>query len=224
MGNANGGSSRRDLAFVLSQDGKQLYMTGDARIYATSYAGSYVTVDATNAMNAVIIQAPDLYDAYKAKVNVSYFGSDTQGEAVLKIDADASGNAKEGYASLTISAMRTNLLDGCVPYEIKGMKLILKGYTVGDGSYGENQTDIEFDITADARLLGKGTYNGTGMTAGLMSINLDNTEFMPDLPAKELAAEYTSKCSSRAPTSRSSTTSTWSTVPTSREYATFPTT
>ena len=89
--------------------------------------------------------------------------------------------------------MGTKLLDGCVPYEIKGMKLILKGYTVGDGSYGENQTDIEFDITADARLLGKGTYNGTGMTAGLMSVNLDNTEFMPDLPAKELAAEYTGK-------------------------------
>ena len=193
VGNANGGSSRRDLAFVLSQDGKQLYMTGDARIYATSYEGSYVTVDAAHAMNAVILQAPDLYDAYKAKVNVSYFGNDTQGEAVLKIDADANGNAKEGYASLTISAMGTNLLDGCVPYEIKGMKLILKGYTVGDGSYGEYTTDIEFDITADARLLGKGTYNGTGMTAGLMTVNLDNSEFMPDLPAKELASEYTGK-------------------------------
>ena len=194
MGDGAGSSHRANLTFTLSEDGKSLYLPGtadEARIYSVSYTGSYVTVDAANALQAYIPVAPELYDNYSANLAADYLGNTLDAEATLALDADLNGQAKEGYAALHVSAMGSDIISACVPYEIEGMTLTLKGVTVGDGNYGEQTVDLQFTITDDARLLGQGTYYGTGMTAALMQVDLASQEFLPALPGVELAAKYT---------------------------------
>ena len=194
QGDGEGGNHRANLVFQLSDDLQKMWLAGDdTKIYATSYAGSYVSITQDNPLEAPVIVIVPLEDHYTAKLTATYYDSPVETTGELFIDQDASGNAKEGYATLKITAMGSDVISSCVPYTYDNNVLTLKGVTVGDGNYGTTTADIVFNVTPDGRVQGTGTYYGTNMTTAFMQVDLASDDFVPAMPGDELAAKYTGK-------------------------------
>ena len=194
QGDGEGGTHRANLVFQLSDDLQKMWLAGDdTKIYATSYAGSYVSITQDNPLEAPVIVIVPLEDHYTAKLTATYYDSPVETTGELFINQDASGNAKEGYATLKITAMGSDVISSCVPYTYDNNVLTLKGVTVGDGNYGTTTADIVFNVTPDGRVQGTGTYYGTNMTTAFMQVDLASDDFVPAMPGDELAAKYTGK-------------------------------
>ncbi len=183
-GSQSGETSRKNLVFTVSDDMTRLYLDGegeDAKIYSTT--GGYVSIDINNSLVGEV-KAPakvELADKYMGKAQFDMFGSKGEADVSLFIDSDNDGAAKDGYATLTATAMGTAMISSCVEYTLADNILTLHGVTVGDGNYGTTVTDIVFNVNSDATLIGTGEYYGDNMNTAFMKLILTDVILSPVL-------------------------------------------
>ena len=97
-----------------------------------------------------------LAETYNGKVSMEFFGSLYELNAKIVFGKDENGAAKEGYATLKIWETENFNVEvaECVPYEVSGNTVVLKGVTVGagDGSVDTKNIDLTFTVNEDGNL------------------------------------------------------------------------
>ena len=181
VGVKEGGFERRNLVFRVSDDMRSMYLTGFdeyTRIYSTSYTGSFIDLNESNA-----VVAPDdvkLADEYQGKFSVLNFGMESgEADCTLKLNKDVDGNAKDGYAAISAPFMGAYLMNATAKYSVSGSSLTLHDITVGDGNYGTKNVDIVFTITPEGNLTGSEAYYGPDMMTAFMQIDFSKGMFTP---------------------------------------------
>ena len=98
----------------------------------------------------------ELAETYNGKVSMEFFGSLYELNAKIVFGKDENGAAKEGYATLKIWETENFNVEvaECVPYEVSGNTVVLKGVTVGagDGSVDTKNIDLTFTVNEDGTL------------------------------------------------------------------------
>ena len=124
----------------------------------------------------------ELAETYNGGATLDYFGMSIELQASLVFGKDASGNSKEGYVTLTISEkeMLGLELSECVPYEVNGNTVVLKGVTVGDGNYGTKQEDLTFTVNADGTLSSTNKIYGPTMDTAAAQFDFSGCVFTPE--------------------------------------------
>ena len=124
----------------------------------------------------------ELAETYNGGATLDYFGMSIELQASLVFGKDASGNSKEGYVTLTISEkeMLGLELSECVPYEVNGNTVVLKGVTVGDGNYGTKQEDLTFTVNEDGTLSSTNKIYGPTMDTAAAQFDFSGCVFAPE--------------------------------------------
>ena len=124
--------------------------------------GGYI-VDAILVVEGAVEPEPELpgtpaelAETYNGKVSMEFFGSPYELDAKIVFGKDENGAAKEGYATLKIWESENFNVEvaECVPYEVSGNTVVLKGVTVGagDGSVNTKNIDLTFTVNEDGTL------------------------------------------------------------------------
>ena len=124
--------------------------------------GGYI-VDAILVVEGAVEPEPELpgtpaelAETYNGKVSMEFFGSPYELNAKIVFGKDENGAAKEGYATLKIWESENFNVEvaECVPYEVSGNTVVLKGVTVGagDGSVDTKNIDLTFTVNEDGTL------------------------------------------------------------------------
>ena len=124
--------------------------------------GGYI-VDAILVVEGAVEPEPELpgtpaelAETYNGKVSMEFFGSPYELDAKIVFGKDENGAAKEGYATLKIWESENFNVEvaECVPYEVSGNTVVLKGVTVGagDGSVDTKNIDLTFTVNEDGTL------------------------------------------------------------------------
>ena len=98
----------------------------------------------------------ELAETYNGIASMSFFGSQYNMQVSIVFGKDKDGAAKEGYATLKVwdyESFNMEVSD-CVPYEVNGNTVVLKGVTVGagDGTINTKQVDFTFTVNEDGTL------------------------------------------------------------------------
>ena len=122
---------------------------------SAAYSGEHVF---TVAEATPEVPNAELAATYKGTLAVDYMGMMTLDiVTTLNIDKDADGNDKEGYATLNFLQSEFNVdITDCVPYEVTGNTVVLKGVTVAaeaQNAYDTKQVDLTFTVQEDGTLL-----------------------------------------------------------------------
>ena len=97
----------------------------------------------------------ELAATYTGVASFIFFGDQYNAQVSIQFNKDKDGAAKEGYATLKVLEESFNMeVSDCVPYEVNGNTVVLKGVTVGagDGTTNTKQVDFTFTVNEDGTL------------------------------------------------------------------------
>ena len=151
----------------------------------------------------VAVPDAELAETYNGKVSMEFFGSTYELSTMIVFGKDETGAAKEGYATLKIWDYENFGIEiaECVPYEVNGNTVVLKGVTVGagDGSINTKNVDLTFTVNENGTLSSTEKVYGPTPDTSIILFNFGNgvftpevvTPVVPETPALELADKYT---------------------------------
>ena len=97
----------------------------------------------------------ELAATYTGVASFIFFGDPYNAQVSIQFNKDKDGAAKEGYATLKVWEESFHMeVSDCVPYEVNGNTVVLKGVTVGagDGTINTKQVDFTFTVNEDGTL------------------------------------------------------------------------
>ena len=134
----------------------------------------------------------ELAETYNGKVSMEFFGSPYELDAKIVFGKDENGAAKEGYATLKIWESENFNVEvaECVPYEVSGNTVVLKGVTVGagDGSVDTKNIDLTFTVNEDGTLSCSEKVYGPTPDTAILQFDFAAGVFTPEAVEPEVPA------------------------------------
>ena len=134
----------------------------------------------------------ELAETYNGKVSMEFFGSPYELDAKIVFGKDENGAAKEGYATLKIWESENFNVEvaECVPYEVSGNTVVLKGVTVGagDGSVNTKNIDLTFTVNEDGTLSCSEKVYGPTPDTAILQFDFAAGVFTPEAVEPEVPA------------------------------------
>ena len=132
----------------------------------------------------------ELAETYNGKVSMNFFGSAYDLNTMIVFGKDENGAAKEGYATLKIWDYENFGMEiaECVPYEVNGNTVVLKGVTVGagDGSINTKNVDLTFTVQEDGTMTCQDKVYGPTPDTSIIQFDFSAGVFAPETTTPEV--------------------------------------
>ena len=138
----------------------------------------------------VAVPDAELAETYNGKVSINYFWSTYDLNTMIVFGKDENGAAKEGYATLKIWDYENFNMEvvECVPYEVNGNTVVLKGVTVGagDGTINTKNVDLTFTVQEDGTMTCQDKVYGPTPNTSIIQFDFSAGVFTPEATTPEV--------------------------------------